>query len=68
MTRREEWNSFRQKFQDELDEFNALLDAIDLDSDNLGSRDYFHATVRVRESFRKYTNATGRLFGQPSDK
>ena len=67
MKRREEWSFHRQKFQDELDEFNALLDAMDLEEDNYVSRDYFLADVQVRESFRKYTNSMKRLFGSKSD-
>ena len=67
MKRREEWSVHRQKFQDELDEFNALLDAMDLEADNYGTRDYFLADSRVRESFRKYTNNMKRLFGSKSE-
>lgn len=67
MKRREEWSVHRQKFQDELDEFNALLDSMDLEEDDYGTRDYFLADSRVRESFRKYTNNMKRLFGSKSD-
>ena len=67
MKRREEWSVHRQKFQDELDEFNALLDAMDLETNDYGTRDYFLADSRVRESFRKYTNNMKRLFGSKSE-
>ena len=68
MNRREEWQAMRQRFQDELDEFNAMLDAVDTGTGGYAERDYFQADVRVRESFRKYTSAMRNLFGPSPDK
>ena len=63
LSNRQEWQTLRQQFQDEIDEFNAVLDAIDTGGSGYTDRDYFRADVRVKESFRQYTIAMRRMFG-----